>query len=143
MELKEFMEIVSKKTYCMSQESYDYKFGYGEKSNDKSPRYIYSEECIGGKRGGSCWGGTPSAYINADGASSARRNFDASLDNVIEAVAPNITYIQYRQIVNSLLIQKEHTESEYYGNYSSYIVYLIDAEKLYDKLREYMLIWRW
>lgn len=98
------------------------------------PRYdfICQYFSVGGVSGGSCWEtSNPQPYRD----DSERPNVFAALDNVLENVCPQITFLQYRKI--EPLIQKfEATEYEYYDNRTDYEVWVVNLRSLYDKLLE-------
>lgn len=93
---------------------------------------IYMRWSPGGVSGGSCWDSSdPRRYDNDD----KEPNFMA-LDEVLKIVAPNITYLQYKDL-EKLIHSNSETEYEYYGNSEDWEVkYLVlsDLEKFLKEI---------
>jgi hypothetical protein len=88
---------------------------------------IYTRYLTGGAAGGSCF--------DEDGDSGATdfvedepKNKWKVLDIVLEYLKPNITYLQYKKVLE-LVHDNTETEHDYYGNYSEYrIEYIVVSE---------------
>lgn len=78
-------------------------------------------------KGGDCWGGKAKIYYN----SLPINPTIPELDYILEIYWPNITYIKYKELVNTLMKETEFFDGEYYGNYKIYIVYYIEIPELY------------
>ena len=79
-----------------------------------------------GYSGGSCWNDNPATYYDGE----SEPNFDA-LDKILEVICPNITYLQYKKLSETIM-EGEYSENEYYGNSSTYkyeYIYLSDLLK--------------
>jgi hypothetical protein len=74
---------------------------------------------IGGMIGGNCWDGAANRPISGDG----EPNFKL-LDMIFEKVCPNITYLQYKDVVDSCVSREDDYDYDYdydyYGNYYTY-----------------------
>lgn len=85
--------------------------------------------------GGEQWGYSGDRY-NVSGEEPC--NFD-KLDEVLEELVPNITYLQYKKVYNACVETKEYTDRDYYSCLEK-AYYVCDAEQLYDKLEELGLL---
>lgn len=93
--------------------------------------YIGSCVRTGGNSGGNCWDGEASY--------SAEENIDLNndyLDKILEAIAPEVTYLTYRNIEKTIIKTLEYTKYEYYGNSDIYRVQLIPITMLITMLQE-------
>ena len=103
--------------------------GYNRKEGTK---YLYGRVEIGGARGGSCWGGRAQSY------STGREASDAEIpefDSLLEEIAPNITFLKYKILMNSIHWQTtDDTSNDYYGNYTEYGYKYITCDQLYNDL---------
>ena len=88
---------------------------------------LVSEQWVsGGKRGGNCWGDSADELVIAD---DPPTEF-AVLDELLELVCPNITYLQYRKLQKHIH-RVEYTEYEYYGNYTAQsFMYILHSDLL-------------
>ena len=103
---------------------------YGIDQGNK--KYIYGRVAIGGSSGGNCWGGTSTPYRTGREASEAEV---PTLDELIAELAPDISFIKYKVLVNSIQWQTtEYCSSDYYGNYRDYGYKYIDCNSLYEAL---------
>jgi len=77
-----------------------------------------------------CWGnqGTVSPGSRPDGMS--------ELDTLLEKVAPNISFLQYKKITNECISTKDFSEGDYYGGCVYYSQYVLDVKSLFDILKE-------
>jgi hypothetical protein len=73
---------------------------------------IYSRYEIGGYSGGSCWDDSdPRPYTSEPPA-----NKMEVLEILLKYVKPDISFLQFRQLVSRYLKTNQETEHEYYGN---------------------------
>lgn len=80
-----------------------------------------------GADGGNCWGGTPKSF------SREIRKPYAYLDEVLAAVAPNISFLNYRRLP---IKEGFYEDREYYGNYTEYRFEYVFLDELYNYLVE-------
>lgn len=120
-------------------ELYENRYGrFGNKNKkDKTP-YIYVEYSTGGVSGGSCWDEGPANYTSYTSSEPPRDLED--FDIILEKICPNISFLTYKNITNSLIEHSTRTENEYYGNSSSYAMKKCNLVKLYNLLVEKDLI---
>jgi hypothetical protein len=98
------------------------------KTNFYSKEEIEAIKCewvSGGTSGGSCWGG-----VAEQRGSDPEADFD-SLDEILEELFPNITYLKYKKI-EKLIRTYDYNIPEYYGNCTTYTVNYIKVEELYN-----------
>ena len=62
------------------------------------------------------------------------------LDNFLEKVAPNITFLQYKNITNGCVSTEEFSDGDYYGGTTYHLRYMLDVRKLYECLIEKEII---
>lgn len=86
---------------------------------------------IGGAEGGNCWGGVAERYTNDEPPAELQ-----VLDKILEAVCPNITFLQYKNLCSEVVNEGWFTRNEYYGNYTEYGVKYCLFSELYAKLKE-------
>lgn len=91
---------------------------------------IYIKWIIGGADGGSCWGDSPNP-ITAEEEPEFK-----DLDNMLEAVAEDISYLKYKKLVEAIVKVREETENGYYGNYYKYRIKSFTVGDLYDWLKK-------
>jgi hypothetical protein len=119
-------------------ERYDYGgYRHKEPSKDKRP-FIFVEYSVGGIRGGSCWDDSEVkhyAYTSSDQPEEL-----AALDTILEKITPNITFLQYKNIVAKVIKHDTRTENEYYGNSTNYAIKKCNLETLYNVLKEKEII---
>lgn len=93
--------------------------------------YIGFAVRTGGHSGGNCWGGEASyeaeSHVNL---------YNDYLDKILEAIAPEVTYLTYRKIEKNIIKNLEYTKYEYYGNDDIYHVQLIPIKELVLMLDE-------
>lgn len=106
-----------------------FKEPYGINTNIKEP-VIYMRWVCRGMSGGSYWGSEPT-YFKGD----SKPSFKV-LDLVLEAVKPQITYLQYKQI-EGLIEKADYSDLQYYGNYDDYEVEYIVLSKLEELLKTF------
>lgn len=82
---------------------------------------IYMRWRTGGVSGGSCWESSNPQHYTCSG---DKPKFEV-LDLVLKEIAPNISYLQFREI-EKLIHTNSETEYEYYGNCTEFdIEYII------------------
>lgn len=88
---------------------------------------------IGGQYGRSCWGGELDRTQSAE-----PEPEDSALVEILEAVAPNLTFVQGRRLLatDSLYERSTDRSLDYYGNYTDYARKTLDLDVLYRALRE-------
>lgn len=96
--------------------------------------YLYSASwSLGGNRR-DCWGGDWS--ISGD----SQPDDFSSLDELLEKICQNISFLQYKNIKSQCVSVDEYSEHDYYGGCVEYARYRCDLEQLYNILQEKGLI---
>jgi hypothetical protein len=97
--------------------------------------YVYVEWSVSYVGGGSCWhtGNEDPHYTESTGNPPEELTF---LDDLLEEVKPGVSFLQYRNLTNKLIEHDTRTESEYYGNSTTYAQKIIKLKPLYDYLQE-------
>ena len=85
----------------------------------------------GGLSGGSCWGTAADQPVRAE----AEPDLE-DLDKLLEALKPDLTFLQYKALVKELVLTTEHTETEYYGNYYEKKTKSVNLKSLYEYFRK-------
>ncbi len=67
---------------------------------------------VGGVTGNSCWGSDPRPVSGEP-----EPDFE-ELDCLLEALCPEIRYLQYKKLVQSVVQTRDHANPDYYGNYT-------------------------
>lgn len=102
--------------------------------------YVNDEGILSGESwslGGSwndCWGNTGTVSP-----SSAPEGF-RELDDLLEKVAPNISFMQYKKILNECVSKKEYSDHDYYGGCTYHNKQVLNVRALYDYLIEKEII---
>lgn len=101
-------------------------------NREEDTKYIYGSVEIGGASGGSCWGGTAQSYSTGRDASDAEvPNFDS----LLEEIAPEITFLKYKNLIHQITWQTtDDYSNDYYGNYTEYGYKYITCDQLYNDL---------
>ncbi|MEK6829085.1 MAG: hypothetical protein AABY15_03080 [Nanoarchaeota archaeon] len=89
-----------------------------------------------------CLGGTWGGYDGSTGTvspSAAPEGF-RELDDLLEEVAPNITFLQYKKIMNECVSNNEYSDGDYYGGRTYHNQQVLDVKALYSYLIEKELI---
>ena len=94
---------------------------------------LYSESWSEGGHWGDCWGNE--GTISGE----APKEFD-ELDNLLEKICPNISFLQYKKLVAECVTLDEYGESGYYGTYEHRARYICDLNSLYNWLKNHNLI---
>jgi len=97
--------------------------------------YLYNKWCSGGVSGGSCWGND--GHYAVEGESEPEFT---DLDNILNEICPNITYLQYKKLISKVIKEDSYTENEYYGNSSTYSYKTVLLKDLYEALKELDLL---
>jgi hypothetical protein len=85
----------------------------------------------GGTSGASCWDDSPS--LPYSGAAEPEFN---SIFTIMEAVAPDISFLRFSKLMRSAVVKTRKSEyGDYYGNYDTTNYKEIDVEFLYDWLK--------
>jgi hypothetical protein len=94
--------------------------------------YLYNEWCSGGISGGNCWGDDNHYAVEGE----SEPEF-TDLDNILNEICPNITYLQYKKLISKVIKEEDsYTQIEYYGNSTIYSYKTILLKDLYDALKE-------
>jgi hypothetical protein len=96
-------------------------------SDDKKLR---SERWCTGGAYGNCWNDHLSPVSGDD-----PLEFD-ELDDLLEKIAPNVTFLHYKKIRNRCVSTEDSYESDYYGGGCNYMNWVCDLEELYSILEE-------
>jgi hypothetical protein len=95
--------------------------------------FIFELKETGSASGGGCWGGESVFSPTSDSDSKKL----LMLDQILEDIAPNISYLQYKKLlVEANLENIDIQHNEYYGNYTAYNANFISCEKLVNFLIE-------
>jgi hypothetical protein len=95
--------------------------------------YIEVSWIIGGMTGGSCW--DTSASKHRPVLAKPEPEFDC-LDKILEILCPQITFLQYKDIIKNCIKYDDQEILEYYGNRTEYRYKTIFLKELYDRLIE-------
>ncbi|MFA5071334.1 MAG: hypothetical protein WC511_03075 [Candidatus Pacearchaeota archaeon] len=87
----------------------------------------------GGQSGGSCWGGNPQQYHTSN-----REPDLKSLDLILKEKYPQISYLEYRELVSDLFVYDTDYRSEYYGNGTDYAVKYCKLSAFLEKLNAFL-----
>ena len=95
--------------------------------------FIISKVEIGGTSGGSCWDTSDprdyTCYVK-----NTREFFDFFMHKLCQEFRPDVPFIIYNDFVNKNITNEEFTEREYYGNKTSYCVYKLNYDNLFEFL---------
>lgn len=89
--------------------------------------------CLGGSWG-DCWGNHGS--VSGEAPPDSFREFDA----ILEKVAPNISFLQYKRIYSECVQTDDYSDGDYYGGSTSHAYRYFYVEQLYNALKERELI---
>lgn len=90
--------------------------------------FIVQKHVSNGARGGNCWGDEAQYFHNE----TPVQEF-LPLEKILTKVAPNISYLKFREIQKLIRTDWEE-DREYYGNYTNYDIYKLDIKELYDSI---------
>jgi len=86
----------------------------------------------GGVTGNSCWG-TKNEPVSPE----TPPDFIQGLDNFLEAVKPDMSFMQYRKLLASSQKSGSYSDrSDYYGNYYDYSYKAVSCNELFTKMAE-------
>lgn len=131
---------MQKKLYNVMSDAADkynsYSWGYDIRKQHNLERdslMVFVTWRIGGECGGNCWGDEPMPiseyYLDKEPELEA-------LDVILQEIAPNITYLDYKAVMEKVLLKGEYVDREYYGNYTEYAYKAITYLDLLDALKE-------
>lgn len=86
----------------------------------------------GGVDGGNCWNDGGHYALDADPTPTSWPEFD----KIIMEYWPDITFMQYRAMIQPLIVYHERTEYEYYGNNTKYGHNVVNLKQLFTLLKE-------
>lgn len=95
---------------------------------DDDGKFRSQKWCTGGTAG-DCWGGMSS--VSPD----ETPDFTA-LDELLEKVAPQLTFLQYKKIKRECVSIEESSESDYYAGVTHHQRWVCDLKKMYELLEE-------
>lgn len=125
----EFSEFLKKIESCGCTVHNELPEGYnnwGKQPNPIKGYYLLSDQwTTGGMSGGNCWGDEATPIYYAD-----EEKELSDLDRLLQAIAPNITYLNYREIAK-LIDEHRWSQSEYYGNHYDYAIKYVNLKDLY------------
>lgn len=101
--------------------------------DNKHEAQFSAEWRIGGQGGGSCWDEGESRHHPLTAEPEAKLD---AMDDLLMRVCPNLPFLVYRKLENTLIHTREHTSNDYYGNYTEYSTKFINLAELYDFLVE-------
>lgn len=81
-----------------------------------------------GAEGGNCWGDEAEYFSN----DRPPEDF-LPLEKILLEVNPRISYLEYKSI-EKLIKEGQKSESEYYGNHTTYVTFSLDIRELYKFL---------
>lgn len=91
---------------------------------------IVSESWCGGGTWANCWGGE--GTVPGEPA----KEFD-TLDEILEEYCPNITFIQYKNLVRECTSIEDWREGDYYGGSTTNYRHVCNVEKLVECIKKY------
>ena len=107
--------------------------GWGKNRVKRPKTQLEVKWLTGGQSGGNCWHSyDETRYYSVDG--EPEPEFE-ELDEILEKICPQITYLQYRKLEKLFEYDSEH-QNEYYGNYYIYAVKRLSIEALWNFLVE-------
>lgn len=124
------------KKYGNNLEQLNLHQSFWSRKNEETPVLGGQIEWVtGGITGGSCWGNDKMYSRSAH----SEPSFD-QLDNILEKICPNITFLQYKKICQDIIEEIDYEQNEYYGNSTNYRIKYFTAENLYHALLESNLL---
>ncbi len=135
MDIGRFLEVVCETCSVYRESGTSYRkyyewISHKDKNRPTSDDFLYAEWNIGGMGGGDCWGGVADRYTTNEVPGDLE-----DIDKVLEAVAPNISFIQYKRIIADVVKTGDYSRHEYYGNSSDYVYKTCRIRDLYDALK--------
>ena len=140
MEYLDFFEIAKEVGSIEYPEPPGRRYNYGQDWQKKAKELMTPENAMfketwrtGGMGGGSCWDdGEHDNHYALEGEAEPAL---ADLDALLLKVCPNLSFLVYKNLENTLLERSTSSESEYYGNHTTYGHKFIMLKKLYDYLK--------
>lgn len=118
-----------------------YYFDKKKKPETKEPYCFYEQETVGGVSGGSCWDSSdPQPFSRDEGYEDCKKQFDKVFDAVLLELCPSISFLQYKNVYNECVSNKNKSVGEYYGNSNEYFILYCRIKDLYEKLKDMDLI---
>ncbi len=94
---------------------------------------LYVYWTIGGVAGGSCWDtGDEDRHYPISGV--PEPEFE-ELDKLLEALVPDITFLQYKRLCKDCIERGESRSNDYYGNHTDYAYKLVRLGVLYKYMK--------
>ena len=101
--------------------------------NINTKKDISIEWIVGGREGGNCWGDEARYDVDQE----EEPEFE-ELDNILNKICPNITFLQYKKIL-SFIDKKVEEDYGWYGNYNLVAKKSLNLLTLYNYLKENVL----
>ena len=141
MEIGRFLEIVCEhcSVYRKSDGPYRDRYEWVSHKNQDRPTsddYLYQQWHMGGMTGG----GYDGSFTNRYQSSGEIVGDLEDIDKILEAVAPNTSFIQYKRIVADVIKTGDFCRGGYYGDTSEYVYKACRIRDLYDALKERNLL---
>lgn len=130
MTLEEFKELTKDSWNTVDMDRYVYHSRFSKKEREEDNKdVILVSWSTGGYKGGSCWGGKAEPYTSDE------KEPDFPIEDILEKVAPQITFLKYRTLskeIDNDIVTLEYTLDDYYGNSTDYKVKFILIDSLYN-----------
>lgn len=133
MDFNKFLQIVkdagvsARHDHCYDPDALGYR---GEWQNEER-HYIKAYWSTGGTGGGSCWSDGGHYGLSGDPEEEL-----TELDTIVNLIAPNISFMQYKMHIAPLVKMFDWTDYGYYGNSTKYRSKVVFLDELYDTLSE-------
>lgn len=106
-------------------------YDYGRGNHGVSPLPLEASWTTGGIGGGNCWNEGGHYAITAEEEPELK-----VVDEVLEAVCPQMTFLQYRRLMKrDFILRSESSQHEYYGNHTEYARKELDLPAFYEALK--------
>lgn len=102
---------------------------------EETEPYLEVSWVTGGVGGGNCWGDVADLPVEPD----EEPEFD-SLDKIVEALVPNLSFLQYKQLSQTCLERSTDSDGDYYGNVTYRARKTLYLQKLHQKLLDFGLL---
>lgn len=120
--------------YKLDFEPLEKTWSGGPKPGTPTVAKLKVEWTSGGMTGGSCWDtGEEDNHRPID--PDPEPEFE-DLNKVLEALCPNISFLQYKKLSNSLIKHDEYQDYEYYANYYNKSVKFVVLPELEQYLKD-------
>lgn len=107
---------------------------YGSKANEANiVDYIGNVHTTGGKRGGNCYSGKATEWVNFHPIEPV---VERAIDTILMEYWPDIEYLTYKTVILPMMRTTSYYENEYYGNSTDYILTYVVLEDLFVLLAE-------